>query len=103
MSESEQQIQRKVIEYLRWHRNVAWVERMNVGARKIRDGFIRFGFRGCSDIIGQMKDGRFLAVEVKKPGGIISKDQEEFIATVKQYGGVACIIYGQDELVEYLE
>ena len=40
---------------------------MNSGAAKVGNRFIRFGFVGCPDVIGQLKDGRFIGVEVKAP------------------------------------
>lgn len=82
-----------VIKALSMHPAVAWVRRMNVGAIKIGEGrnarFFRAGFVGCSDIIGQMKDGRFLAVECKSATGKLSDEQVRFIDTVRAAGGVA--------------
>ncbi len=59
----------EVLQALRGNHSVAWVERQNTGATKVGERFIRFGWRGCSDLIGMLKDGRLLAVEVKAPGG----------------------------------
>jgi len=55
---------------------------MNSGAFNIGGRFIKCGFTGCPDIIGQLKDGRFLAIEVKKSGGKLTKEQNEFITMV---------------------
>ena len=33
---------------------------------------------GCSDILGMLKDGRFLACEVKAPKGKLRPEQREF-------------------------
>ena len=54
---------------LRNHPAVAWCERQNTGAVKVDGRFIRYGWRGCSDLLGMLKDGRLLAVEVKAPKG----------------------------------
>lgn len=55
------------------HPAVAWSARMNSGAMTVegKSGkrYVKFAFTGCSDIIGQMADGRFLAIECKRPGG----------------------------------
>ncbi|MFZ4538620.1 hypothetical protein [Propionivibrio sp.] len=55
----------EVLQVLRHHPRVAFIERQNTGAAKVGKSFIKFGWRGCSDLIGMMKDGRWLAVEVK--------------------------------------
>jgi len=51
--------------------------------------FIKFGFKGLSDIIGMLKDGRFLAVEIKRPGGKLTTNQREFLTLVAHAKGVA--------------
>jgi hypothetical protein len=82
-----------VLKALAIHPAVAWVRRMNTGAVKVGSGpsarFVRFGFTGCSDILGQMKDGRLLAVECKSDKGKLSEAQVNFIDTVRAAGGVA--------------
>ena len=82
---------KEVMLALKVHPNIAWHERMNSGAF-VRDGrYIRFGFPGCPDVIGQLRDGRFLAVEVKAPDGQASDLQREFLQQVRSYGGVAFV------------
>jgi hypothetical protein len=69
----------EVLQTLRHHSAVAWAERQNSGAYKDGARFIRYGWPGCSDILGQLKDGRFLAVEVKAPGGKLRPEQALFL------------------------
>ena len=45
--------------------------------------------RGASDRIGQLIDGRLLAVDVKGPKGKLQADQAEFLSLVRRFGGVA--------------
>ena len=59
----------EVLRALRTHPAVSWCERMNSGAARIGSRFVRFGFRGYPDVLGQLKDGRLLGVEVKGPTG----------------------------------
>ena len=59
----------EVLKALRAHPAVAWCERMNSGAVRIGGRFVRFGWPGCPDVLGQLKDGRLLGVEVKGPAG----------------------------------
>ncbi len=40
----------EVLKALRTHPAVAWAERMNTGAAKIGNRFIRFGWPGCPDV-----------------------------------------------------
>lgn len=81
----------EVLKALRGHPAVAWVERQNSGAFKDGNRFVRFGWPGCADILGQLRDGRFLAVEVKAPGGRLSEAQAFFLDRVRAAGGVAFV------------
>lgn len=81
----------EVLKALRTHPNVAWVERMNSGAFKAGNRFIRFGFAGCPDVIGMLRDGRFLGVEVKAPNGKLRPEQQLFIELVNNHGGIAFV------------
>jgi hypothetical protein len=49
------------------------------------------GGKGGSDLIG-MLDGRFIALEVKRPGGRASAEQIEFIELVQNGGGFGAIV-----------
>lgn len=83
---------REVMQALKAHKLVAWCERQNTGAAKVGGRFIKFGWAGCSDILGQLKDGRLLAVEVKKPkGGKLSIEQTLFLELVRQHNGVSFV------------
>ncbi len=79
----------EVIKALRAHPAVAWCERMNSGAAKLGNRFIRFGWPGCPDVLGQLKDGRLLGVEVKGPTGKLRPEQSVFLERIRCAGGVA--------------
>ena len=81
----------EVLKALRTHPAVAWCERMNSGAAKVEGRFIRFGFKGCPDVLGQLKDGRLLGVEVKAAKGRASPEQAAFLGRIRGAGGVAFI------------
>ncbi len=81
----------KVILALSGHDAVAWCERMNSGAVKIGNRFVRFGWKGCPDVIGQLKDGRFIGVEVKAPKGKLRPEQVIFLERIWVAGGVAFV------------
>lgn len=87
----EKAIQDAILAVLRYHPRVAWVERMNVGATKIGTRFVRFGRPGMCDITGQLKDGRRLEIEVKRPGKKPTPEQCAFIDMVNEAGGFAFV------------
>ncbi len=79
----------EVLKALNAHPAVSWCERMNSGAARMGGRFVRFGFKGCPDVIGQLHDGRLLGVEVKGPTGRLRPEQAIFLERVRGAGGVA--------------
>jgi hypothetical protein len=83
------------MQLLRRHPCVAQCWRQNSGTfqERNRDGSTRYiranTARGMSDIMGVLRDGRTLAIEVKSRTGRMRPGQEEFLATIRQAGGVA--------------
>lgn len=55
---------------------------------------------GVSDLIGCAKDGAFLAVEVKVPGGVTSPAQSNYIAMIAKLGGRAGVAYSVSDALE---
>ena len=72
---AERDVLKAAIQLLALHPRVAWAHRFNSGAYADGGRYIRFGFVGCPDIIGQMTDGRILCLEIKRPGKKLSEDQ----------------------------
>jgi hypothetical protein len=58
-------------------------------------------FPGVSDIIGCYK-GRFIAIELKAPKGILSPAQQTFIDRVNTAGGLAFVAKDMDTVIEKL-
>ena len=81
----------EVLKALRTHTAVAWCERMNSGAARMGARFVRFGFKGCPDVLGQLNDGRLLGVEVKGPTGRLRPEQSVFLERIRFAGGVAFV------------
>lgn len=107
LAPTEHQTQAAILRYLAISPRVAWAERMNTGAIKIpaangRDRFVRFGFPGCPDILGQLTDGRLLAIEVKSHTGRATEAQGAFLALVATNGGVAILARSTDDLTAIL-
>ena len=82
---------KEVLMALGAHPSIAWVQRMNSGAMKINNRFVRFGFVGCPDCIGQLRDGRFIGVEVKAAKGKLRPEQAIFLQRIREAGGVAFV------------
>jgi hypothetical protein len=104
----EVEVQADALAILEAHPAVAWAKRMNTGAGKLLypDGknsrFIRFGFPGLSDIIGQLRAGRFLACECKRKGEKPTDDQNAFLDTVNAAGGLGFWIDEPAQIYEHL-
>ena len=81
----------EVLMALKAHPLVSWAERMNSGAARIGNRFVRFGFTGCPDVLGQTKDGRLLAVEVKAKAGRLRPEQAVVLERIREAGGVAFV------------
>jgi len=86
-------IQKQILDYLRWMHILCW--RNNTGRR----GGVSYGRIGSSDILGILKpSGRFLAIEVKKPGEKPTQEQIAFLWGIGDAGGVAIVAYSVDDV-----
>lgn len=98
--------QAEIVRYLMAEPRVKFIIRINGGGRFINKAFIWFyklfikGYeplhgKGVSDLIGLLRDGRFFAIEVKRPESTTQKEraalQLTFLALVKEAGGVSGI------------
>ncbi|MEI7614175.1 MAG: VRR-NUC domain-containing protein [Betaproteobacteria bacterium] len=93
----------EVLLALRGHPAVVWAHRMNSGAAKIGSRFVKFGFKGCPDILGQLRDGRIVGVEVKAPKGRLRPEQSIFIDRVNSTGGLAFVARNCHDVFTELE
>lgn len=103
----EADVLRGVLTALAMHPRVAWAQRMQSGAGKLVRGkgasqWMRFGFVGCPDVLGQLRDGRVLAVECKRPSGVATLAQIAFLDCVAANGGVALVARSVDDVLEAL-
>ena len=105
---SESELLKAILQLLRRHPKVALCWRQNSGtfAERNRDGTTRYiranTQRGMSDIMGALMDGRTLAIEVKSRTGRMRPGQEEFLATIRQAGGVAGVCRSVEDAVALL-
>ena len=77
------------------------------GERKgqTRTRMIKIGKKGTSDIIGVSRNGKFIAIEVKKPTTAenASDAQKEFIADIKFHHGIGGVAVTPEEALEIVE
>lgn len=63
---------------------------------------IKFGLVGSSDIIGLLRGGRFLGIEVKTPTGRQSPEQVKFENMIRRMGGLYVLARSVDDVWEAL-
>ena len=104
----ERDVLKAVWKYLAAHHKVAWVTRINSGSLMADFGTsgvhpMRLNYkRGISDLIGQMRGGRFLACEVKREGANLMDHQRDFLNEVLRNGGVAFVARSIEDAKEAL-
>lgn len=101
---SESEIQAAIIEYLEHCSSVAFAYRQNTGQTKYDgdDGktrWVRYGWVGCSDILGMLTNGRFLAIECKSRVGRLSPEQAAFLDAVNAGGGLGIVALSVDDVI----
>lgn len=84
------------------------IQRINTGCFTIGEGanrrFIKTADAGTCDFEGYDNQGRFLAIECKRPsGGRLSPAQRERIADINRKGGVAFVAHSGEEALEQLK
>ena len=87
---------------------MVWAARMNSGKGKLLrpDGtqtWISFGFTGCPDIMGMLRDGRYLAIECKRSGGRVRPEQRQHITQAADHGAVAIIARSLEDVQKALD
>lgn len=99
---TETEVQNQIIDWLCLKQIFNW--RQNTMGVYMGDGkFRKAPATGVSDILGILKNGRFLAIEVKRPGGKATPEQLEFIENINSNGGLAFVADNLDKVIEILE
>lgn len=94
---SEQQIQKDILSYLRTKGFIAF-KFNNYGMRGRKTYNV-----GISDIIGCDKNGKFIAIEVKKIGGKATQGQLDFLMDVNDHNGIGILAFSLSDVVDYFE
>ena len=93
----EKDIQKQILDWLRWHKVFCWKSNTAGIYRKSTDSYIPAGMRGISDIIG-IFNGRMICIEVKMPKKKPSEFQQRFIDSINKSGGIAFVAHSLDEV-----
>ena len=88
---SEKRIEHQIRQYLD-----------SIGAWHIKTHGNMFSKAGTPDIIACIK-GQFVAIEVKRPKGVVSKLQEAQIQLIKKAGGIAFVAYSVEDVERNLQ
>ena len=87
----EGRIKNACLRYLEKRGFTAW-NNPSGAVRIAPDRWLHFGKKGSADILGCLPGGRFLAVEVKAPGGKLTSEQHSFLDMVRGLGGFAVMV-----------
>lgn len=86
---------------------VLWRNSVGVANHITRDGVVMrvpYGLCvGSSDLVGiRVRDGRFVALEVKGDGGRATPEQRAWLALVERCGGVGGVVWSVGDALELL-
>jgi len=99
---SEREVLRACSAILEANSKVCLWWRQNTGSTKIGERYVKFSFRGASDLMAVLEGGRFAAIECKAPGKRPSSHQTAFLANVKRAGGAAICVDNPATLYQWL-
>lgn len=95
----EQDIQKLILDYLTYKQYVVF-KHHSTGST-VREGkavFFKHGERGIADIVGVAPNGRFVAIEVKRPKEHATPDQIVFLTRVRTNKGIAFVAHSLEEV-----
>jgi len=102
----EQPLERQVLAaILSAFKSVPWIHliRRNVGLYFTADGRrVYHGTPGQADIYGFLRDGKHVEIEVKRPGGKLSDDQERWREFCERFGMVYVVARSVGDVREAL-
>ena len=99
----ESDIQSEIMIALGEHPKIAWCYVTSAGSFRVRGGYMTVGIKGMPDIMGQMRNGKLLGIEVKKPNEKPKPEQLEFLDMISRNGGVSgwcCDVTGAIQIIE---
>lgn len=105
IKETEQQIQRAILNYLQLLENQGkcYCARSGAGAVKLDSGrYFKTGKKGVQDITCCI-NGQYVALEVKTSKGKLSESQRETQEKVIATGGIYCVVRNIDDVIKVIK
>lgn len=105
---SESEILKAIMQCVKHHPKVAIVWRQNSGVAEYGTGrekrYVRANSaRGMSDVMGTLKTGRILAIEVKSRTGKLHDHQAAFLQKINDAGGLGFVARSVGDVLEKLK
>lgn len=99
----EKDIQRDILAYLKLRKIMAW-RNQTTGIYDTKRKTFRANqtMKGVPDILGILPNGQFLGIEVKRPGGKLSAEQQMFGAYARLAGAKCFVATSVKEVAEQL-
>ena len=96
----ERDIQKQILHWLKYQKNVYPIRINPVGIplHNKQGSFRPSGMKGVSDIVCCV-EGYFVAFEVKRPRGKLTREQVEFLNVIRSCGGFAYKVTSLDEVI----
>lgn len=105
MKRIEQGLQTTVAAWLSLQKNVVWFA-VNNNPRSARDG-ARLKKMGCKkgipDLAFILPDGRFAAIELKSPKGVLSQEQKQWRDLIKKQGGEWALARSLEDVAHFVK
>lgn len=99
----EQDSIKPILQYLAFANVMAF--RLNSGKVQTATGsWVQLAPKGASDIVGILPEtrtafsGRWLCVELKRPGGKLRKEQAAWLDMMRERGALCCVVRDVEEL-----
>ena len=107
---TEKEIETLILQWLHMNKIYCWKNESTGLYDPTRKVFRRkrnpFNINGTADVLGILPDGKFLAIEVKRPKGKATEKQLHFLEQIKKNNGIAFLAYSvydvEENLKEYL-
>ena len=99
----ERNIKKAIIKALRKHPLVVRVENNVSALLQAGDRVIRVGHRGKPDLTVFLRDGRYIGMEIKRPGENAKPHQQERIDAIRAAGGIAGVAHSVAEASELVQ
>jgi VRR-NUC domain-containing protein len=101
----ETEIQKEILRLLHGHGIPAWRINSRVVTLPGSSGLYRMGgVKGMADILAVLPgSGRFIALEVKRPGAKLTLHQDAFLNLVTRTGGIGARVTCPNDVLELLK